>query len=158
MANENKKDFNKMLNDNKNMPKIIKLDKKQEEKCGGKTMIIVPPLSYDEIIKKIPEKKIVTIPDIRKYIAKENNVDLTDPMTAGIFINICAWASYQRETNITPYWRILKKDGELNMKYPGGIENQKKLLEKEGHKIISKGNKNIRYFVSNYENNLYELK
>ena len=49
-------------------------------------------------------------------------------MTAGIFINIVAWASYQRNEDITPYWRTLKSDGELNVKYPEAIELQKKLL------------------------------
>jgi len=27
----------------------------------------------------------------------------------------------------------------VNEKYPGGVEAQKKLLEKEGHKVIPKG-------------------
>lgn len=40
---------------------------------------------------------------------------------------------------VIPWWRTLKSNGELNEKYPGGVENQKKLLEKEGHKIIQKG-------------------
>jgi alkylated DNA nucleotide flippase Atl1 len=48
----------------------------------------------------------------------------------------------------TPYWRTLKNNGELNKKYPGGAENQKKLLEKEGHVIINKGK---RIFVKDFE-------
>lgn len=79
-------------------------------------------------------------------------------MTAGIFVNIVAWASYQRNENITPYWRTLKSDGELNAKYPEAIELQKKLLEKEGHIIISKGKKNIKYYVKDFEKFLIELK
>jgi hypothetical protein len=39
----------------------------------------------------------------------------------------------------------------LNPKYPGGELNQKKLLEKEGHKIIKKGKK---FVVEGYEQNL----
>jgi hypothetical protein len=31
----------------------------------------------------------------------------------------------------------------LNEKYPGGTKNQKKLLEKEGHKVVQKGKKYI---------------
>ena len=78
-------------------------------------------------------------------------------MTAGLFISIAAWASHQREENITPYWRTLKTDGELNAKYPGGIEAQKKMLEEEGHVIIQKGRKNIRFFVKDCENVLFDL-
>jgi len=49
---------------------------------------------------------------------------------------------------ITPYWRTLKTGGALNPKYPGGIKEQKKHLESEGHRIIQKGK---RYIVENYE-------
>ena len=51
--------------------------------------------------------------------------DFTEPITAGIFTSIAAWASYQRSDNETPYWRTLKANGELNSKYPGGIKAQK---------------------------------
>lgn len=59
-------------------------------------------------MKKIPKGHLITTSQIRSYLVKKNNADFTAPMTAGIFINIVAWASYQRKENITPYWRILK--------------------------------------------------
>lgn len=37
--------------------------------------------------------------------------------------------------NITPYWRTMKGKGELNEKYPGGVEAQAKKLKAEGHTI-----------------------
>ncbi|MDO5557324.1 MAG: MGMT family protein [Clostridia bacterium] len=157
MANEDRKNFNARMKDSKNMPKIVELDDEAAKKWGGKSMVIAPPIDYDEVIKKIPKGKVITTNEIRKYIARKYNTELTCPLTAGIFINICAWASYQRTENITPYWRVLKKDGELNAKYPGNLELQKRKLEEEGHIVISKGTKNIRYFVENYENNLFKL-
>ena len=66
-----------------------------------------------------------------------------------------AWASYQRSEDETPYWRTLKANGELNAKYPNGVEAQKKKLEAEGHTIIQRGRKNIRYYVQDYENFLF---
>lgn len=51
----------------------------------------------------------------------------------------------------------MKADGELNAKYPGGIEAQKEQLEIEGHCIIQKGRKNIRYFVKDFESSLFDL-
>lgn len=60
-------------------------------------------------------------------------------MTAGIFVSIAAWASFQRREDETPYWRTLKSNGELNEKYPGGAEAQKKRLEAEEHAVIKKG-------------------
>ncbi len=151
---ETKKDFNKMLNDNKDMPKIITIEDPKTIKKYGKQMFLAPPIYYDEIMKKVPFGKLITTSEIRKILAKENNADFTDPMTAGIFITIVAQASYQRDKDKTPYHRTLKTNGELNPKYPEGIELQKKLLEEEGHEVITKGIKNIKYYVKDYEKNL----
>ncbi|WP_273399707.1 MGMT family protein [Traorella massiliensis] len=158
MANENKKDFNAMLHNNKDMPKIqIISDKTSIEKYGGEKMFFAPPIVYDEIMKTVPYGKVITVGIIRDYLAKMNHADFTDPITAGIFVSIAAWASYQRSENKTPYWRTLKANGELNAKYPGGIEAQKEKLESEGHTIIQKGRKNIRYYVKDYQNSLSKL-
>ena len=158
MANEEKKDFNKMLNNSKDMPKIVNMTEPEAiKKWGGSSMVIAPPIQYDEVMRKIPEGKIVTTNEIRKYIAKKNKVEITCPLTAGIFINIVAWASHQREKDKTPYWRVLKSNGELNPKYPGGVEGHKKLLKEEGFNFVTKGKKNIKYYVKDYEKSLYEL-
>lgn len=158
MSNENKKDFNAMLHDSKDMPKFQTItDLKSIEKYGGNRMYFVPPIDYDRIMKRVPYGKVITVGKIREYFAKENGADFTEPITAGIFVSIAAWASYQREEDYTPYWRTLKANGELNPKYPGGIEDQKEILEKEGHVIIQKGRKNIKYYVKDYEKVLYEL-
>lgn len=158
MANEDKKDFNTMLRKDSGMPKMqIVTDEASIEKYGGEKMYFAPPIAYDEIMKTIPYGKVITVGTIREYFAKENNADFTDPITAGIFTSIAAWASYQRSENETPYWRTLKASGELNPKYPGGVEAHKVKLEAEGHTIIQKGRKNIRFYVGNYENALFEL-
>lgn len=158
MSNEEKKDFNAMLHKATDMPRIqLVTDEKTIQKYGGEKMLFAPPLAYDALMKQIPSGKLITTKELRAYLAKQNGADFTDPMTAGIFISIAAWASAQRTENLTPYWRTLKTDGELNAKYPGGIEAQKSKLEAEGHTIIQKGRKNIRYYVENYEAALYEL-
>lgn len=158
MANEDKKDFNAMLHDSKDMPKFqIITDQKSIERYGGNKMYFAPPIDYDKIMKRVPYGKIITVGAIREYFARENKADFTEPITAGIFVSIAAWASYQREQNETPYWRTLKAKGELNPKYPGGIEAQKEKLEAEGHVIIQRGRKNIKYYVKDYEKAIYEL-
>ena len=158
MANEDKKDFNAMLNDNKDMPKFqIITDEKSIEKYGGSRMYFAPPIDYDKIMKRIPFGSVITVGNIREYFAKLSGADFTEPITAGIFVSIAAWASYQRFEDKTPYWRTLKANGELNEKYPGGIKAQKEMLETEGHTIIQKGRKNIRYYVKDYEKVLFEL-
>lgn len=158
MANEAKKDFNAMLHDSKDMPKIqIITDRKSIEKYGGERMYFAPPIDYDKVMRRIPYGKLTTIGKIREHFAKISGADFTEQITAGIFISIAAWASYQRKTDETPWWRTLKANGELNPKYPGGVEAQKSKLEAEGHIIIQKGRMNIKYYVKDYEKSLYVL-
>lgn len=158
MAMEDKKDFNAMLHDSKDMPKLQTItDQKGIEKYGGSTMYFAPPIDYDRVMKQVPPGKVITVGKIREHFAKLNGADFTEPITAGIFVSIAAWASYQRSGDETPYWRTLKADGELNEKYPGGAALQKEKLEAEGHTILQKGRKNIRYYVKDYESALFEL-
>lgn len=158
MANEEKKDFNAMLHNSKDMPKFQMItDEKSIKKYGGNRMYFAPPIDYDAVMKRVPYGKVITVGKIREYFAKESGADFTEPITAGIFVSIAAWASYQRSEDETPYWRTLKANGELNEKYPGGIEAQKVKLEAEGHTIIQKGRKNIKYYVKGYETVLLDL-
>ena len=151
-----KKTYNEKLHDSKNMPVVeVVDDPKAVARFGGEKMLLAPPLEYDEIMKKVPIGKVITSDRIRAYLAKKHNADYTCQLTAGIFINIAAHASEERGgVDPTPFHRTLKKDGELNEKFPGGIDNQKLLLEMEGHKVTSKGK---RYYMSDYEKCLYEL-
>lgn len=158
MANEDKKDFNAMLMDSKDMPKLqVITDEKSIAKYGGDRMYFAPPIDYDRVMRRVPSGKLTTVGLIREYFARQNGADFTEPITAGIFVSIAAWASYQRADDKTPYWRTLKANGELNPKYPGGAEAQKELLEKEGHTVVKRGRTNIRYFVKDYEKALMEL-
>ena len=158
MANEDTKNFNAMLHDSKDMPKIqIITDRKSIEKYGGNKMYFAPPLDYDRVMKRVPYGRVTTVGEIREYFAKQSGADFTEPITAGIFVSIAAWASHQRAGDETPYWRTLKANGELNEKYPGGIESQKEKLEAEGHAILSKSRKNIRYYVKDYAKALFAL-
>lgn len=159
MAGENKKDFNAMLRDSKDMPKFQTItDPKSIAKYGGSRMYFAPPMDYDKVMKKVPYGKVITVGKIRDYFAELSGADFTEPITAGIFVAIAAWASEQRSEDKTPYWRTLKADGELNSKYPNGVEAQKEKLKAEGHIIIQKGRKNIRYYVKDYEEALFDLK
>ena len=159
MANEDKKDFNAMLHDSKDMPKIQTItDPKSIEKYGGSRMYFAPPIDYDKVMKRVPWGKLTTVGEIRRYFARRNRADFTEPITAGIFVSIAAWASSQRTEDITPYWRTLKANGELNPKYPGGAEAQKAKLEAEGHIVAPRGRTNIKYFVVDYEKALFDLR
>ena len=159
MSNEDKKDFNAMLRDSKDMPKFQTItDQKSIEKYGGDRMYFAPPIEYDRVMRTIPYGRLTTVGEIREYFARQSGADFTEPITAGIFVSIAAWASFQRTEDETPYWRTLKAGGELNPKYPGGVEAQKEKLEAEGHAVIKKGRTNIKYYVKDFEKSLVPLK
>lgn len=150
MANEEKKDFNKMLNEPME-PKFVTLDEAGAAKWGGKTMVVAPKKDYDELMKTIPAGKLVTTKELRESIANKYGTDIACPLTAGIFTNIAAWASYQRHEDPTPFWRVVKAKGELNSKFPEYPTLQKDRLEAEGFTIIEKRGK---YYVQDFEKNI----
>ena len=158
MANEEQKDFNAMLRQNKDMPKIqILKDPASIQKYGGEKMYFAPPMAYDALMRQVPRGRLITVGAMREHLAEQAGADFTDPITAGIFVSIAAWASHQRSEDKIPYWRTLKAGGELNPKYPGGELAQKEKLEAEGHEVLQKGRKNIKYYVKEYEKALFEL-
>lgn len=124
----------------------------------GDTVVIPAPIEVDEIMKKVPKGKLITINDTRTTLAQKHSATIGCPITTGIFARIAAEASEEVVAEgkkvITPYWRTLKAGGVINEKYPGGVEAQKELLEKEGHKIIQKGKK---YVVADFEKYLARL-
>ena len=51
--------------------------------------------------------------------------------------------------------RTLKAGGELNPKYPGGVQAQRQRLEAEGHTVAARGRTSLRWFVQGYETKLW---
>ena len=152
MANEARKDFQAMLRDNKDMPRVQRItDPKSIQRYGGDRMYLAPPMAYDRLMRQVPRGRLITVGALRDHLARQGGADFTDPITAGIFVSIAAWASCQRGEDPTPYWRTLKAGGELNPKYPGGAADQKALLEAE------RGRTNIRYYVQDYESYLWNI-
>ncbi len=153
-----KKSWTEKLADSKGLPKVEKITEKMSKKWGTGTIVIPAPTEVDAMMKKVPKGKLVTINEIREALAKKHNATIGCPMTTGIFAWIAANAAeeqrQQGKKDITPYWRTLKTGGVINTKYPGGVEGQKKLLEKEGHQIIQKGKKHV---VADYTKSLMKL-
>lgn len=143
------------LNTVGDLPKVVKLNDKQRVKFKANTLAIPSPPEVNELMAEIPKGKLNTINLMREKIAKRHKADSGCPITTGIFAWITSYAAEElRDTGkkrITPYWRTLKNGGELNPKYPGGIKEQSKALESEGHTIIQKGK---RFFVKDYEKKL----
>lgn len=125
----------------------------------GASMLISTPQEIDDMVRKIPRGKLATINSLRQALARRHGTTITCPVTTGIFMNIVAHAAGEMESNgaqrVTPYWRVLKSDGTLNAKYPGGTTQQKRRLEQEGFAIVAKGSKSL--VVEDYEVRLAKL-
>jgi len=153
-----RKSWSEKLKDSKGLPKVVKITGKMSKRWGTGTVAIPAPMEVNKIMKKVSTGKLITINEIRKAIAKKHKATIGCPITCGIFAWIAANAAGEErkngKKNITPYWRTLKSDGTLNEKYPGGLQGQKKFLEKEGQKVIKKGKK---YIVADYQKYLVKI-
>ena len=130
-----------------NRPRDLPKVKQAPEIWGGGLMVIPHPQEVIGIMRSIPYGKTLTLDEIRAKLAKNTNADIACPMTTGIFVSLAAQA-YEEGSDSVSYWRTLKRDGELNSKFPGGIEEHKEKLESEGHIVYAKGKK---LFVKDYE-------
>ena len=151
-----KKTWKQKMEDKKTLPKILKLEKsfpcynavcKMGAKAGD-PVILVNPSEIIPIMAKVPKGKLITIQEICQKIAQQHKVKGCCTLTTGIFIMVAANDVDEAVKNgdksalvKIPYWRTLKSGGFLNEKFPGGQEAQKKLLEREGFRIISRGKK-----------------
>lgn len=142
-----RKSWSEKLKDSKDLPRVERITEKMSKRWGTGTVVIPAPIEVDELMRRVPEGKVVTINDIRAALAKKHNASIGCPITTGIFAWVAANACEERRQSgkggITPYWRTLKAGGAINEKYPGGVEGQKKLLEREGHRVVRKGKKHI---------------
>ncbi|MDH7477421.1 MAG: MGMT family protein [Candidatus Bathyarchaeota archaeon] len=153
-----RKSWSEKLKNDKGLPKVQRITGKMSKRWGEGTVVIPAPREVDEIMRKVPHGKVITINEIRKALARKHKATIGCPITTGIFAWVAANAAEENrqkgERNITPYWRTLKTGGILNEKYPGGVEGQRKLLEMEGHKVVKKGK---NYVVLNYEKALAKI-
>ena len=151
-----KKSWREKLADDKGLPKIGEVTGKLSKRWGEGTFVIPAPREVDALMKQVPKGRVVTINELRAALAKKHKADFACPITTGIFSWIAAHAAAEDEAEgkkrVTPFWRTLKTGGEVNPKYPGGIEQITKRLRAEGHKIISKGRRTL---VVDHEKKLF---
>jgi hypothetical protein len=146
-----------------------KLEKPQEARIvdippkmsrfGKGTMLIPTPKLVDALIRKVPKGKLITVSELRRKLAADFSCDVACPLTTGIFVRIASETAEEDRAHgrqrITPYWRVIKDDGSLNPKFPGGAERQSRYLRSEGFRVV-KARKVAA--VQDFENKLYRLR
>lgn len=152
-----KKSWREKLADSKGLPKVAKVSGQMSRRWGEGKMVIPAPLEVDGLMKQVPKGKVATINELRSVLATRHHADFACPLTTGIFCWIAAnaaeEAAHAGARRITPYWRTLKSGGELNPKFPGGVDGVAKRLLSEGHKLTQRGK---RLFVTEYQKALFQ--
>ena len=147
-----KRTWNDKLNDDKGLPKVAPIPEKFIKSWGTGTFVIGAPREVNALMQKVRKGRLTTINDLREALARKHGTHTACPITTGIFAWMAAHAAAESAAGgagrITPYWRTLKLGGELNPKYPGGLEELTRLLEAEGHTVVQKGK---RSFVKDFE-------
>ncbi len=107
----------------------------------GGSMVVSSPREVDEIVRRLQPGEVMTLDDLRAFVARRHGVAVACPVSTAIFANMGARAAEEMRArghdgeSLTPWWRLLKKGGFLNPKLPGGVERQAELLRREGVRV-----------------------
>jgi len=140
-------------------PKVVPVPPKMS-RFGKGTMLIPTPKLVDNLIRKVPNGRLVTVGELRRKLAVDFAADVACPLTTGIFVRIAAEAAEEDRANgrrgLSPYWRVIKDDGSLSSKFPGGAARQASYLRAENFQVARNGKKPPR--VKRFEQSLYTFK
>jgi alkylated DNA nucleotide flippase Atl1 len=154
MANSSRrrKTWEEKLNTSNGLPKVVHLKGKALRKWKVKTLAIPSPKEVFSLICKVPRGKIATTSGLQSAVAKKHSAEMGCPVTTGIFVWLSAHASEELEAKRAgsgaPYWRIIKSDGSLNPRFPGGAEKQAERLSQEG---IATEKRGVKSYVANFD-------
>ncbi|QGW81761.1 MGMT family protein [Variovorax paradoxus] len=135
------------------LPNVKEIPPPLRKRHGEGTIATPSPREVEEAMREVPEGRLATVFGIGENIAVRHGATIGCTVTTAIFAHMVAHAAAEavRAEAETPYWRTLKIGGELNAKYPGGIEAQMTKLEAEGHTVVQRGK---RYFVEDFAKKL----
>ena len=72
-----RKTWREKLEDSKDLPKVVEITENMSQRWGTGTVVIPAPIEVDEIMKKVPRGKVITINDIRQILAQKHGVNFT---------------------------------------------------------------------------------
>jgi alkylated DNA nucleotide flippase Atl1 len=151
-----KKTWQEKLTSDKGLPRVVDVPQDNRFHSGAGRMLIPAPLQVDALMRQVPRGQVTTINELRAALAERHGADFACPITTGIFAWIAAHAAEEAAAagakRFTPYWRTLKTGGEINPKYPGGMESVVERLRSEGHTVTVRGK---RTFLDFLETNLF---
>lgn len=103
-------------------------------------MLIPSPNAVAAVINTVPAGRLLTLSALRRSLALTYGADYTCPITTGIFLRIVADAAEEERMHgarsTTPWWRVVRDDGTLFIKLPGGVKRHAESLESEGIEVV----------------------
>jgi hypothetical protein len=115
---------------------IVDIEKHRERYFGGAGKMLLPcPATVAAQIRRIPQHQLLSKELLQAQLAEQFQVRVTCPFTTKKALQAIA----QDTSQPVPYWRVIKKNGELFSYFPGGVEGHAGRLQKEGFTIDTTG-------------------
>ncbi len=71
-----RKTWQEKLADSKDLPRVVEITGKMSTRWGTGTVCIPAPIEVDEIMKKVPKGRLITINQIREVVAKRHDATI----------------------------------------------------------------------------------
>jgi hypothetical protein len=115
---------------------VVDIPKERVGFFGGAGKMLLPgPATVAAQIENVPPRKLITTNLLCQKLTQQFNVRGTCPVTTQKALQAIA----HDPSNEVAYWRVVKANGELMTRFPGGAEGQAELLRKEGFTLDRKG-------------------
>ena len=126
----------KLEREHPNHGKLVPVPERWQKRFGQGMMVIPRPLDVDATIRRVRKGKLLTQSRLRQHLAEMSDAACACPLTTGIFVRIVAEAAEEDlgagKKRVAPYWRLIRDDGKLLEKLPGGPAAQASRLSEEG--------------------------
>jgi len=115
---------------------IVDIPKHRLRFFGGAGKMLLPsPATVAAVIEKVPARKLITTNLLCQKLAQQFNVRGACPVTTQKALQEVA----RKPGADVAYWRVIKANGGLFSRFPGGAEGQAERLRQEGFAVDSKG-------------------
>jgi 6-O-methylguanine DNA methyltransferase, DNA binding domain len=115
---------------------IVEIPKDRLRFFGGAGKMLLPsPATVAAEIEKVPPRKLITTNLLCQKLTQQFNVRGTCPVTTQKALQAVA----HDPSSEVAYWRVIKANGGLMTRFPGGAEGHAERLRKEGFALSRKG-------------------
>ena len=125
-------------------PRIVVLTEPKGNAYPPGRMLIASPDTIAAIVQRIPRGQVLRLGDLRAALAAAHDANYTCPMTTGIFLRMLAEDVDRAGTgDDMPWWRVVRDNGALLDKLPGGAAGQQQRLERDGITVPTSNRKRV---------------